>query len=81
MKTCINSLTISRQHNDLQALQSRLEELEDALNSSLQNQRALQENVAFLLESDAVLRAQLEEVEETSQDKLTSISKELDKRT
>lgn len=62
MKTIMNSLNISKdgQHSDLQALQNRLEELEDALARSLQNQRVLQENVSFLLENDASLRAQLE---------------------
>jgi chromosome segregation ATPase len=70
-----------RQTNDLQALQGRLEELEEALAKSLQNQRALQEHVEFLLENDAVLRAQLDDLEEGNRQKESILTRELEKKT
>lgn len=77
MKTC----PAFRQTNDLQALQGRLEELEEALAKSLQNQRALQEHVEFLLENDAVLRAQLDDLEEGNRQKESILTRELEKKT
>jgi chromosome segregation ATPase len=77
MKTC----PAFRQTNDLQALQGRLEELEEALAKSLQNQRALQEHVEFLLENDAVLRAQLDDLEEGNSQKESILTRELEKKT